>query len=60
LRAARVRLGDDRIARSRRKRFGVRIAADRLRPGRHTLLVTATDTAGNDAQRRLRFRRCAE
>ena len=60
LRSARVRLGDDRIAKFRRKRFGVRIAAGRLRPGRHALTVTATDAAGNDARRELRFRRCAE
>jgi hypothetical protein len=60
LRAARVRLSGDRIATSRRKRFRVRIAAGRLRPGRHTLRVRAVDEAGNSAARRVRFRRCAE
>lgn len=60
LRSARVRLGSAQIATSRRKRFAVRIAAGRLRPGRHTIKVAATDTAGNSTKREMGFRRCAE
>lgn len=60
LRAARVRLRDAWIATSQRKRFRVRIEADRLRPGPHALRVRAEDVAGNVATRRVRFRRCAE
>ncbi len=60
LRSARVRLDRDRVATSRRKRFGVWVRAGRLNSGRHVLLVRATDAAGNTAKREVRFRRCAE
>jgi hypothetical protein len=68
---ARVRIGersrlrratlsvDGRMARrTRKKRFGVRVHAERLRPGRHRLTVTAVDAAGNRAARGFRFMRC--
>jgi hypothetical protein len=58
LRSARVRLNRRRIATSRDKRLGVGIPAGRLRAGRHTIEVTAIDTAGNRSDRRLGFRRC--
>jgi len=58
LRIARVRLDRRRLASSRRKRFRVRIPAASLQPGRHVIRVVATDTAGNRATRKVRFRRC--
>jgi hypothetical protein len=58
LRAARVRLGARTMLRTRRKRMSVRVPADRMRPGRHTLRVIAVDTHGNRGERRFRFRRC--
>ena len=58
LRSARVRLDERTILTPRRKRFGVRIPADRLDAERHTISVTATDAAGNWSKRSFRFRRC--
>ena len=60
LRSARVKLDGRTIASSRRKRFGVRIPVDRMRPGRHAIGVRATDAAGNRARRTFGFRRCGE
>jgi hypothetical protein len=60
LRLVRVQLGDERVASSRRKRFGVWVRAGRLNPGGHVLHVRATDAEGNSAKREIRFRRCAE
>lgn len=58
LRAADVRLGSRRLARTKRKRFSVRVPAARLRPGVHRLRFRATDAAGNTARRTVAFRRC--
>jgi hypothetical protein len=58
LRSVRVTLGRRTLARSGRKRLAVRIPAQRLRPGRHTIRVVAIDAHGNRAQRNFRFRRC--
>ena len=58
LRTLRVALGRRTLARSRRKRLAVRIPAQRLRPGRHTLRVVAIDAHGNRTRRTFRFRRC--
>ena len=58
LRFARVRLDERKVATSGRKRFGVRVPADDLRPGRHALSVTTVDTAGNRSKRKFRFHRC--
>lgn len=60
LRSVRVRVGGRRIATSSRKRVSVRIPVGRLRAGRHTISVTATDAAGNRSQRKLSFRRCGK
>jgi hypothetical protein len=46
------------VRRTRKKRFGARVAARRLDPGRHRLTVTAVDRAGNRAARTVRFMRC--
>jgi hypothetical protein len=58
LRSVRVTLGRRTLAQSRGKRVKVRVAVNRLRPGRHTVRVEATDAQGNRAQRRFHFRRC--
>jgi hypothetical protein len=58
LRSATVRLNRRRIATSRDKRWSVRIRADRLPSGRHTIAVRAVDAAGNRGTRRFAFRRC--
>jgi hypothetical protein len=58
LRAVRARLDGRRIATSSRKRLSVHVPAGQLRPGRHTLRITAIDAAGNRAERRFRFRIC--
>jgi hypothetical protein len=47
-----------RIARTTRRRFSVTVHAERLRPGRHSLRVEATNRARLRATERLRFRRC--
>ena len=60
LRAVHVRLDRRRIATSRRKRLSVRIPVGRLRAGRHTIRVTATDAAGTHSRRRFGFRRCGK
>ena len=60
LRSVRVRLNRRRIATSRRKRLRVRIPVRRLRAGRHTIRVNATDAAGNSTKRRFSFRRCGK
>lgn len=60
LRKARVRLDKRLIATSVQKRFGVRIPAGDLRPGRHAFSVTASDTAGNWSKRKFRFHRCGQ
>jgi len=58
LRTVRVALGRRTLARSRRKRLAVRVPAERMRPGRHTIRVVAIDAHGNRARRKFRFRRC--
>jgi hypothetical protein len=58
LRSARVRLDGRAIATRRRKRFAARVPAARLRPGRHTISVTAMDAEGNTNAREFAFRRC--
>ena len=58
LRSARVRLDGRGLTATRRKRFGARIPAGRLRPGRHTISVTAVDAEGNRNVREFAFRRC--
>ena len=57
LRRARVAV-DGRVVRrvGARKRFGARVR--RLAPGRHRLVVTAVDRAGNTASRSVPFRFC--
>jgi hypothetical protein len=47
-----------RRATSRAPRFKVRVAARRLRGGRHRLTVRAVDVAGRRGQRSVSFRRC--
>ena len=54
-----VHLDGRRLQRTKRKRFAVRIRAERLRPGRHRLAVTATDAAGNRASVSAPFARCS-
>ena len=58
LRSVRVTLGRRPLVRSRRERLAVRIPAQGLRPGIHTIRVVAVDARGNRAQRDFRFRRC--
>lgn len=58
LRTAVVRLDGRRIAASPHKRLSARIPARDLRPGAHTIAVTATDAAGNTGRRSFGFRRC--
>lgn len=58
LRSARVSLDGRAIASSRHKRLSARIPVDRLRAGRHTIALTAVDSAGNSAERTFGFRRC--
>jgi hypothetical protein len=59
LRSVRVWLDGHRIAASRRRAFGVRIPAARLRAGRHTIRVIAMDAEGNTGAREFGFRRCS-
>lgn len=58
LRSVDVYLGARRIRRSARDSFTVRIAANRLKGGKHTVRVVATDRSGNRTVRRASFRRC--
>jgi hypothetical protein len=58
LRAVRARLDGRSIAAASRKRLSVHVPAGRIRPGRHTLAVTATDAAGNRGEGQFRFRVC--
>jgi len=59
LRRVDVFLDGRRIRRTTRTRFSVRISAGRLRAGRHTIRVVATDRAGNRRTARRSFTRCA-
>ena len=54
-----VFLDGRRIKRTTRTRFSVRIGAGRLRAGRHTIRVVATDRAGNRRTVTRSFARCA-
>jgi hypothetical protein len=56
---ARLTLDGRRKLNTRRKSFGVRIRASRLRSGRHRITVAARDSAGNRRVRSVRFTRCA-
>ncbi|HYH59663.1 MAG TPA: hypothetical protein VD790_10655 [Thermoleophilaceae bacterium] len=58
LRSARVRVGGRTLKRVERKRFSARIPVEGLTAGAHAIRVSATDAAGNRAQRSFRFRRC--
>lgn len=58
LKLVQVRLDGRLMFTTRRKRFGVRIHARSLRPGRHRLSVIARDAAGNRARKTVRFWRC--
>ena len=58
LRWARLTLDGKRIVRTRRRAFSTRIAVARLAPGRHRLVATAQDAAGNGARSSAIFRRC--
>ncbi len=54
-----VFLDGQRIRRTTRTRFSVRIRAGQLRAGRHRIRVVATDRAGNRRTVRRSFARCA-
>ena len=58
LRSVRVKVGRRTLATSRLKRLTVRVPAQRLCAGKHTIRVIAIDAHGNRAQRNFRFRRC--
>jgi hypothetical protein len=58
LRRAAVSVDRRRLRSTKRKRFRVRIPIERLRSGRHRLVVVAVDATGNRARRTFRFRRC--
>lgn len=58
LRSVDVYLGARRIRHSARGSFTVRIAANSLKGGKHTIRVVATDRSGNRTVRRSSFRRC--
>jgi hypothetical protein len=58
LRRAQLSLGRKRLLTTTGKRFSRRVAARRLRPGRHRLTVVAIDKAGNRSVKHVRFRRC--
>jgi hypothetical protein len=59
LRRVDVFLDGNRIRRTTRTRFSVRISAGRLRAARHTIRVVATDRAGNRRTATRSFARCA-
>jgi hypothetical protein len=58
LRSAVVRVDGRMVAVSRHKRLSARIAVADLSAGRHTIAVTATDSAGNRGEGTFRFRVC--
>ena len=58
LRRAALYLDGKRVRVTRRRAFGRRIRAARMRPGAHRLTVIARDAAGNRGRGTKRFRRC--
>ena len=59
MRTARAYLDGKRAGSSRSPRFVLRVAAKRLRGGRHRLTVRAVDVAGRRGTKTATFRRCA-
>jgi hypothetical protein len=47
-----------RIARRKVKRFNLAVEVDRLREGRHLLIVNASDKSGGSARKTVAFRVC--
>jgi hypothetical protein len=61
VRVRRVTISVDgrRVKSATRRRFATRIMTGRLRPGRHRLRISVTDTAGNSRATTRSFTRCA-